>query len=331
MELKKDTFAGAIIPPGEANPIITQVEVRWDPLTGHTARLVSGPSLLPNTSHDVAAVVERTRGGCPFCPEAIERTTPRFPPAVYPGGRFTVGEAVLFPNLLAYSQYSSVAVYSPRWHHLPLTGITSALMRDNLTAQVEFIRAVQDHDPAATWASINANHLPPSGSSVYHPHTQGGVHPVPTTMQRQLADVPRDTYADYLNTERHLGERYLGRTGRLEWLTSFAPIAPAEIRAFAPGLTCPARLDASTVEELASGLSRVLDLYAELGASSFNLAIYGSPADRPGPPLSLRVACRSGLAAYYRSDATYLERLHWEAATGIRPEQLAERARNRFT
>ena len=28
------------------------------------------------------------------------------------------------------------------------------------------------------------------------------------------------------------GERYLGNTGRVEWLVSFAPIAPAELRAF---------------------------------------------------------------------------------------------------
>jgi galactose-1-phosphate uridylyltransferase len=34
-----------------------------------------------------------------------------------------------------------------------------------------------DADPAAWWVSINANHMLPSGSSIFHPHFQGGAHP----------------------------------------------------------------------------------------------------------------------------------------------------------
>jgi hypothetical protein len=32
----------------------------------------------------------------------------------------------------------------------------------------------------------------------------------------------------------------------------------------------------------------------------------------------------------YRSDVTYLELLHWEAAVDVLPEELAERAGDRF-
>ena len=87
-------------------------------------------------------------------------------------------------------------------------------------------------DPLSRWASINANHMLPSGSSLFHPHLQGIVDPEPTTIQRMLADVPVQRFADYLEAERRSGERYLGDTGRVEWLVSFAPIAPAELRAF---------------------------------------------------------------------------------------------------
>lgn len=329
MELRRERYIGEIVPPNATDVVRTSVEVRWDPLTGHTARLVAGATLLPDTTADVAAAADMARAGCPFCPEAIAAATPRFPPNISLSGRFAVGEAVLFPNLLAYSQYSSVAVYSPRLHHLPLSQFDRPLLQDNLATQVAFVRAVRTHDPTAEWTSINANHLPPSGSSVYHPHTQGAVHPVPTTMQRLLADVPAALCADLLATERRLGERYLGRTGRIEWLTAFAPIAPAEIRGFIPGVCSPAELDDDTVAELALGLANVLDLYAEMGATSFNLALYGVP-QQPRGTLSLRVCCRSGMAPYYRSDATYLERLHWEAATGLSPELLAEWARARF-
>jgi hypothetical protein len=46
--------------------------------------------------------------------------------------------------------------------------------------------------------------------------------------------------------------------------------------------------------------------------------------------LNLRLAARSAPAPHYRPDATWLERLHWEAAVDVVPEQLAERAGARF-
>lgn len=330
MELRRETFTSELLLPGADTPTTASVEVRWDPLTGHSARLVAGASLLPDTTVDVAEVVARTRTGCPFCPDAIETATPRFPPRLSPEGRIRVGAAVLFPNLLAYSQHSSVAVYGADLHHLPLAELTSELLRANLTAQRTFVRAVQAADPAAGWASVNANHLPPSGSSIYHPHTQGSVHPVPTTMQRLLTEVPAGAYEEFLVTERRLGERYLGRTGRIDWFAAFAPIAPAEIRGYLTGVTSFEELDDDTIAALSAGLAAGLVTYAGLGVTSFNLACYGAPAAMSGYPFQLRLVARSGMAPYYRSDAMYLERLHWEAATGIRPEDLAERARPIF-
>ena len=74
----------------------------------------------------------------------------------------------------------------------------------------------------------------PSGSSLFHPHLQGIVDSAPTTVQRLLADVPPHGSSAYLDAERRAGERWLGNTGRVEWLASFAPIAPAELRASSP-------------------------------------------------------------------------------------------------
>ena len=84
------------------------------------------------------------------------------------------------------------------------------------------------------------------------------------------------------------------------------------------------------VEELGHGIATGLNLYAELGFESFNLALYGAPSGSDGYPLNLRMACRSNLKPLYRSDATYFERLHWEAAVDISPEELAKGAGNRF-
>ena len=77
----------------------------------------------------------------------------------------------------------------------------------------------------------------PSGSSLFHPHLQGIVDSEPTTMQRLLAAVPATRFEAYLSewSGGPAGARFLGNTGRVEWLVSFTPIAPAELRAFVRG------------------------------------------------------------------------------------------------
>jgi galactose-1-phosphate uridylyltransferase len=310
--------------------IRTPVEVRVDPLTGHTSRILRDRGLMPANDFDLAAFAREQQPACPFCPGRIDSITPRLPAAIHPEGRISRGEAVLFPNLHAYSSHSCVSVYSPRLHYLPLAQISERLMTDNLLTQVAYAKAVMSADPESRWASINANHMLPSGSSLFHPHLQGIVDSQPTTLQRMLADVPGERFDAYLREERRLGERYLGTTGRVEWVASFAPIAPAELRAFVRNVSSPAQLDEALVAELAHGLTAALGGYAELGFESFNLAVYGAPPQTESYQLNLRLACRSNLREFYRSDSTFLERLHWEGAVDLEPEAIARRIRERF-
>jgi UDPglucose--hexose-1-phosphate uridylyltransferase len=330
VELERRVLIAEMITPDAGEIVRTPIEVRVDPLTGYTSRILPNRGLMPPNDFDLEAFAGESQPKCPFCPERIERLTPRLPPAIHPDGRITQGEAVLFPNLHAYSSHSSVSVYSPRLHYLPLDQLTDRLMADNLTTQVAYGKAVMAADPDSRWASINANHMLPSGSSLFHPHLQGIVDAEPTTMQRLLAAAPAARFEAYLRTERRAGERLLGNTGRVEWLVSFAPIAPAELRAFVEGVASPAELSGDLIEELAHGVSLALNAYAEMGFQSFNLAMYGAPPGSAGYPLNLRIACRSNLKPYYRSDSTLLERLHWEGAIDLPPEAIAERIRERF-
>ncbi|HYZ78016.1 MAG TPA: hypothetical protein VE596_11650 [Gaiellaceae bacterium] len=332
MELRRWLVDGEILDPERGfEPRSLRVEIREDPLTGHTARLLPPAGLLPpQDEDDLRALGEQTRAGCPFCSERVEQATPKLPARIAPEGRIRRGEALLFPNLLPYAQYSSVSVYSPERHVLRLRDLTPRLVADNLAAQVAWARACVEADPDAAWVSINANHMLPSGSSVFHPHLQGVVNPVPTTMQRLLAQVPSHRFEDYLAGEQAEGVRYLGGRERVVWLASFAPVGPCELRAFVPGIVSPTGLDEDAVEELGAGIATAASLYAELGYESFNLALYGAPPGPDGYPLNLRMVCRSSVNAFYRSDATWLERLHWEAAIDVTPEELARAAGDRF-
>ncbi|MGZ6565102.1 MAG: hypothetical protein ACXVHB_32605 [Solirubrobacteraceae bacterium] len=330
MEFTRHLLTAEMLDPETERLIRTPIDVRIDPLTGHSSRILPERGLMPANDFDLAAFARENQPRCPFCVERIDSLTPKLPAAIHADGRIERGEAVLFPNLHAYSSYSCVSVYSPRLHYLPLANMTEGLVADNLLTQVAYGQAVIAADPEAQWASINANHMLPSGSSLFHPHLQGIVDSQPTTLQRMLAEVPTERFDAYLQTERRAGERYLGDTGRVEWLVSFAPIAPAELRAFIRGISSPVELDEDLAVELARGLVLALNAYAEMGFESFNLAVYGAPPGTDAYPLNLRIACRSNLSAFYRSDSTFLERLHWEGAIDLPPETVAERIGGRF-
>jgi UDPglucose--hexose-1-phosphate uridylyltransferase len=330
-ELRRERFTAELLDPRRRfESTRAVVEVRWDPLTGQSCRLLPESSLIPPAPQDLDALAEQSRSSCPFCGERIERETPRFPAAVCREGRIRVGEAVLFPNLVPYAKWNSVSVYSPARHCLRLEELTPSLIGDNLTAQIEFARAVLAHDAASAWVSINANQLPPSGSSVFHPHLQGSAHPAPTTAQRMFAELPRERVRQYLELERNDGERFIGTIGRVVWLASFAPIGLAEIRAVVRDAAATVDLDDEAIAALASGLSAVLALYAEFGFQSFNLALHGAAVGTPDAALVLRVVARAYFGPLLRSDVMWSERLHAEAATDLNPEKIAEHARALF-
>ena len=332
MELKREVLTAEILDPRrDFQPTPTSVEVRWDPLIGYSTRIVSDAPLLPPSDFDLEAFGRETAERCFFCGPRLEAVTPKFPAAVVPEGRIRRGEAVAFPNIQAYALYSSVSVYSASLHYLPLERFTPRIIRDNLATQVEFVATMMRHDPSARWSAINANHMLPSGSSLFHPHIQGSVDRYPTIVQELLARVPGERYRDYLETEKRLGERHLGRLGSAEWLTSFAPFGFNELRALVPGVASPGQLTEEQVSDLAEGIARALNLYAELGCQSFNMAIYGAPPDTDGYMLTVRLVCRSNLDHLYRSDVTNSERMHWQAMVVGTPEELALRARERFS
>jgi UDPglucose--hexose-1-phosphate uridylyltransferase len=330
MELRRERFEAEILDPrnGFAATRIP-LEIRTDPLTGQTSRILPRGTFQPPAQLDLAELAEQSRTSCPFCAERVETQTPRFTPDVVAEGRIRRGEALLFPNLAAYAKWSAVSIYSPDRHFLPLEELTAPLIGDNLATQLAFARAALAADASSCWISINANHLPPSGSSIFHPHLQGSANPVPTTMQRLLAGVDPHRFREYVEMERD-GERHLGSTGTIDWIASFAPIGPAELCAFLFEEPSPERLADDFVGELAQGLELAFGLYAELGFQSFNLAVHGAPDADGGFPTSVRVVARSYYGPLLRSDAMWSERLQWEAAVDVAPETVAELGRRYF-
>ena len=207
----------ARVPDLAAGGAWTDASLRWrrDPLTGHSARILTGQKLQPPTRPDLAALTAKP-GFCPFDEEFLEQTTFPFPPELTTEGRIRVGRAVVVPNILAYATHSAVGIYDPARHFLDLDEFTPSIAGDALAAMVRHASAVRRFDPTAAWSSINANFLPPSGASLVHPHLQSAHDPCGLTTQRQLVELlSRLAGAGFvLGDPRRAGDRRtaMGRT-----------------------------------------------------------------------------------------------------------------------
>jgi len=248
------------------------------------------------------------------------------------------GETVLFPNVVPYSQYASVAVFSTK-HWLPLCGFTPGLIADNLTAALRYVRHVRHFDRRAEHCAYNVNYLYPSGGSLPHPHAQIYVDPYPTTMMRLQHQASERYWLEHgesvwealVKAEEQRGERFVGRIGTTSWMTAFAPIGFNEVRAVVSHRETFLDLTDDDRAALALGISRVLSWYESSSYNSFNLALYSGPLNgAPGFRTNLLMVTRSALIPNYRSDAMHLERLRWEAAVDRLPEVLAGELRDYF-
>ena len=167
----------------------TRVRLRWrrDPLTGASARILTGVKLQPSTRPDMTELTAKPPF-CPFDSEHLETATVPFPAELTTEGRIRVGRAVVVPNIMAYATHSAVGIYDPGRHFLDLDELTPVLVGDALIAMVRHARAVRRFDPTAQWSSINANFLPPAGASLIHPHLQSAHDAHGLTSQRLLVE-----------------------------------------------------------------------------------------------------------------------------------------------
>ena len=329
----------AMVPDLSAGGAWMHTRLRWrrDPLTGASARILTGVKLQPSTRPDLTDLAAKP-AFCPFDVEHLDRATFPFPSELTSEGRIRFGKAVVVPNVMAYATHSAVGIYDPERHFLDLDDLTPAIIGDALCAMVRHAQAVRRLDPTAVWSSINANYLPPSGASLVHPHLQSAHDAYGLTGQRQLVERSATwqggmgSYWDALVEQEAGGPRWVGRTGRVAWLTPFAPGGFHEVWAVVTGAADVTELTEQDSQALGEGLSRVLAAYRTWNLSSFNFGLIGGgpQAREQGYHVLLKVISRANAEPMYRSDSTYFERLYGEALIDLSPEEVADAVRTRF-
>jgi len=265
-------------------------EIRMDPLTGRTARICHFMKLQWEKP-DFEALVAGTDAWCPFCPDKVLNVTPCFPRDLIPEGRMQNEDMVIFPNLAPYDAIGAVATFGAR-HYVPMLDFTPDLMASAFAFAMGFFRQVErSGHPESVYHIINWNYMPPSGSSLIHPHLQlFSTSSAPNVMRQELEASKTymerhgtNFWEDLTAAEQESEERYLGQLGRTHWMTTYAPLGVAgDVLAVVEGARCTLELAAQDLKDLATGIAKVMAEYDKMGIYSFNLNFFtGTEADDP--------------------------------------------------
>jgi UDPglucose--hexose-1-phosphate uridylyltransferase len=306
-------------------------EIRKDSLTGHVSRILPFRRKVFETALS-QEILEASQKGCPFCPNQIESSTPKFIPEIGAEGRIRKGRAVSFPNAFPYARYNWVVVLSDE-HFYHLDQFTMEVLRDAFWVGQEGIQRVGRMTPDFVFSSINWNYLPQSGGGLYHPHLQVVVDQVPTVSQRKGIEGIRKHqkergsfyWEDLLSEEMKHGERYLGHCGDVHFLAAFSPqgILGEIIALFAHRFTIDDIMEDDWAQ-FSDGLTRIFRYLKENQTFSFNLALFSGTDPEVQSWVYAKLCPRILIPPWNTSDINYFEKLHGEVICVVSPERMAE-------
>lgn len=317
-------------PKGTGEMLERKTEVRFDPLTGESSRLVVDPGLKLSPP-DYSEIGESTKGTrCPFCPENIFRITPKFPSNISGQGRIQVGESVVFPNLFPYSKHNGVAIFSGQ-HYVKLTEFTEEMIENAFRGAQVYLEKVVETDPEVKYASINWNYLPYSGSSILHPHIQMIASKFPTNYQARTVTGAEKFYAKHrqnyyqalLEEEKRLGERLIKPGNLLSWIHAFAPKSHMDFIGIFPETYSLGDLTGGHWQALARDLIKLFDYLNSQGLASFNMLMHVPIKQNPADLVHLRLVPRLTIGLLETSDINFFQMLHQEPLSYRVPEEIA--------
>lgn len=304
------------------------IEHRRDPLTGQFARVAD--HLPPREQADLdQAVID---AAIPiFKPPLVDQITPRYPDHMDAEGRLKRGRSVLFPNLNPYDEYSPVVAIGER--ELVRPGeLSPDDVGDALCLMRDFFGSLPDDRRVGL---VGWNYLPPSSSSIPHPHLQAVTNArVPDRMAREYAAerVHREEHGssfwDDLVDAEHDGERWLGAADGWSRMMAFAPRTPIPeallVSDDIPDLQAAADDDCHA---LAGQLIVLANAYHAAGYSAFNVALHPTgPVE--GSRLRARYIPRTHIfPKISSSDVTWLHLGSDEGLCLISPESFAAQLR----
>ena len=322
-----------------------RIEVRRDPLTRRKSRVCIERSSRPKQdggyARELKKILQESEKDCMFCHERVEASTPKFSEDFISSGRIEVGEFVLIPNLFPFGKYHAVGILSKK-HFTNIAKIEAENFVNCFEGCNHFFRKVNEIDSGFVYPIISLNFLQPSGSSIVHPHVQVLMDKEPYEETRLLIEKSlsyftkynRNYWRDLSKLEKKLSSRYIGNSGCVEWMASFAPRSNNEVTGIVGNdASCIMELSKNEIKDLSSGISKLLRAFSILGLQSFNMSIYSSPLDGSMSKyflINLRLISRPNLKILYTADKGFMEVLFNETIVSTVPEQVAEDLKRYF-
>ena len=314
-------------------------EFRIDPLTkdmGLVREFRWRQPEKPDLPELVAKSLERE---CPFCPENIDKVTPKFVADFYSDGRIKLGEATVFPNAVPYMPYTAIAVMGSK-HFIALPNFPQQTLFDALTASQTYLRKVCEYDSKASYYYFTWNYMPPANSSQLHPHLQILASYFPLAYHQKLLDTSKQYYdengaifwSDFIAEEKKLQERYIATIGNTVWLTSFVPrCLQLDVQAIFQGKESILSLSPQDMESFAKGLVRLFKYMDDRNFYSFNMCLYSGMADEGSFWTQARVIQRAPLPPLDISDVSNVTLLADTRVSIRRPETVCQELRPYFS
>lgn len=330
---KKTLEAHIILPDGKS--VQRPVEIRTDPITGRTCRITYSRSAEREPGAGPLPPAAAHGANCPFCPAHLAESTPRLPPELCAEGRLQRGDSILFPNLYPYGQYSAVSLMNAR-HFVEIGTADVQSYADCFLNCRDYLLQVRKVDRAAVHMAITQNHLPSAGGSLVHPHFQVQADHTAANHQRYLLQRAKAhrrhhgsrLFSAYLHQEMETQDRWIGTTGRWQWLSAFAPEAFFEIWGILPEAACLGEVGDADWHALAQGVVNTQKYYRSLGRNGYNLGLLFWEDGSDDVEVRVVLKVRANYASWVRSDFTGFELMLGEMATFTAPEQVAAEARD---
>ncbi|MEE8472319.1 MAG: hypothetical protein V3S82_04030 [Dehalococcoidia bacterium] len=326
IEFRKEVSQSRLLDPNKNyEETSLRFERRFDPLTQSSIGVFeSGLRSFKPAKPDLSGLVQRSLElGCPFCPDKIEKVTPKYPPDILPEGRLSRGEILAFPNALNFAPYSGVVVLTNQ-HFLGIDEFTEEIIAGGFEACQTLLQRIAGQDPGIKYLTINWNYLPPSGGSVVHPHLQPAADFYPCNHMREmmeasaryLEDNGSNFWPDLIAREKELGERYAGATGRVSWITPFVPRGRfMDVMAILEGGDSILTVSGEQWQDFARGLKKVLNYIGDMGFYSYNLTMFSTVQREDHFWTHARILPRVAFPPFEVSDCSYIELLQGQIST----------------
>jgi len=214
------------------------------------------------------------------------------------------------------------------------------MIEDNFMAAQKYISAVNRCCSEAVYPVWLWNHLPPSGASIIHPHSQVSVEraPVPELevllhkSKKYLREKGVEFWQELVEAERGIGERFIGENASIAIVATFSPRGNRDIQIVSKRVGNLADFDKQHTRDFADAVVRVLRGYKAMGMNSFNLVTYSAAmGDNPEYfRFSARMISRPVFQPLYTNDSGPIERFYGLSVIEAMPEQVAAEMRKWF-